>query len=112
MTKNNVVSELEVLKNDFSDLMALFDNPKQNLPLISEKYSSLKTQVNERLKALEKAEKADKLNQTETNFLLPAIREVSLHCTAKVGATNLEQLSSSIYDGKDYCSYWLTELNA
>ncbi|HFG1940673.1 TPA: hypothetical protein ACGF6E_003467 [Vibrio cholerae] len=112
MTKINVKTELESLKKDFSELMALFDDSKSNISLISEKYSEIKVRVNERLKALEKADKANKLSQIEHCFLLPAIREVSLHCTAKIGSKNLEQLSSSIYDGEDYCSHWLTELNA
>ncbi|HDY7997922.1 hypothetical protein BOO91_18765 [Vibrio navarrensis] len=112
MTKCNVKSELETLKQDFADLMALFDNQKQNMPSISRGYSEIKVRVNERLKVLEKADSANQLSETESSFLLPAIREVSLHCTARVGAKNLEQLSSSIYDGEDYCSYWLAELNA
>ncbi|POG21504.1 hypothetical protein C2855_19635 [Aeromonas bestiarum] len=111
MIKSNVKEELESLKKDFSELMALLDDSKINISLISKKYSEIKIRVNDRLKALEKADKTSKLSQIEHCFLLPAVREVSLHCTAKIGSKNLEKLNSSIYDGEGYCSYWLTELN-
>ena len=110
MTKMSVKTELENLKKDFSELMDLFDNSHVNIALISEKYAKIKTLVNDRLVFLEKEEKVKKLNRYEVCFLLPAIREVSLHCTARIGSKNIEQLSSSIYDGEDYCSYWLTAL--
>lgn len=80
--------------------------------MISERYSEIKVQVNERLKFLEKKDKANKLNEIELCFLLPALREVSLHCTANIGSKNIEQLNTSIYDSEDYCSFWLTELDA
>ena len=112
MTKTNVKIELESLKSDFSELMDSFDNSHENLSFISKRYSEIKVRVNERLKFLEKEDKAKKLNEIELCFLLPAIREVSLHCTAKIGSKNIEQLSASIYDGEDYSSYWLTELDA
>ncbi|HEH9439785.1 hypothetical protein [Aeromonas sobria] len=112
MTIMNIKTELENLKKDFSELMDLFDNSHANVSLISEKYSEIKVRVNERLIFLEKEEKSNTLNRYEICFLLPAIREVSLHCTARIGSQNIEQLSSSIYDGEDYCSYWLTELDA
>ncbi len=112
MTKKNVKKELEILKSDFSELMDLFDNSHENSSLISKRYSEIKVQVNERLNFLEKEYKANKLNEIELCFLLPAIREVSLHCTAKIGSKSIEQLSASIYDGEDYSSYWLTALDA
>lgn len=112
MTKMNVKTELENLKKDFSELMGFFDNSHANIAFISEKYSEIKAQVNDRLIFLEKEEKVNKLDRYEICFLLPAIREVSLHCTARIGSQNIEQLSSSIYDGEDYCSYWLTALDA
>jgi len=112
MTKKNVKKELEILKSDFSELMDLFDNSHENSSLISKRYSEIKVQVNERLNFLEKEYKANKLNEIELCFLLPAIREVSLHCTAKIGSKNIEQLSASIYDCEDYSSYWLTALDA
>lgn len=112
MTKTNIKKELERLKNDFSELIELFNNSHENFSLISERYSEIKVQVNERLKFLEKKDKANKLNEIELCFLLPALREVSLHCTAKTGSKNIEQLNTSIYDGEDYCSFWITELDA
>jgi DNA anti-recombination protein RmuC len=111
MTEIEVKSELEYIKNEFSILMAHFNESKPDLNYISERYSELKRRVKVRLTDLEKVEKSGKLSEVERSILLPAFREISLHCNARVGSKNSQELSSSIYDGEDYCSYWLAELN-
>jgi len=112
MTEIEVKSELENIKNEFSVLMMLFNESNTDLNYISERYSELKCRVKDRLTDLEKVEKSGKLSEVESSILLPAFREISLHCTARVGSKNSQELRSSIYDGEDYCSYWLAEINA
>ncbi|MPX97955.1 hypothetical protein EHW61_15045 [Salinivibrio sp. VYel6] len=106
-----IKTELQHLRNEFQSVMLLFDDFRRNVDEISRRYSQLKEQVKDRLKALEKLEKAQKLTKDEEYFLLPAINEVFLSCNAKVGAKDRLKLSESIYDAKDYCSYWLSELD-
>lgn len=111
MTENKVKSELVNIKNEFSALMTLFNISRTDLNYISEKYSELKDRVKDRLNELEKVEKSGKLSEIEKSILLPAFREIFFHCNAKCGSKNSQELSSSIYDCEDYCSYWLAELN-
>ena len=60
----------------------------------------------------EKAKKNNRLNEYEGYFLLPCMKKISLSCNARVGSKDKSALSSSIYDGEDYCSYWLTEIRS
>ena len=110
MMKNEVEKEIFELQIQFTELMRLFDDKEVNLDLISVRYSNLKQQVNSRANDLEKARKDNRLNEYESYFLLPCIKKVSLSCNARMGSKDKQALSSSIYDGEDYCSYWLTEI--
>lgn len=118
MERTEIIEKLKDLKYEFDELMPLFDSPKdgmnkqESLTYISEKYSDIKSRVLDYQKALEKDERAGKLNQDEIAFLVPAIREVALHCIAARGSKDERKLVSSIYDGQDYCLHWLSELNA
>ena len=111
MTKADVQLEIQTLGNKFGALMKLFDSNNSNLDIISEQYSQLKLNVKDRLAELQKMEKLGRLNDFGQNFLLPCINKVSLNCNARVGSKNKQDLSSSIYDGQDYCSYWLSRLD-
>ena len=106
----DIEKELTELKTGFAELMDMFDEFESNKTFISAQYSTLKQQVTNRAKELEKLNKSGELSPDEKHFLLPCIREVTLSCKARVGAIDKGKLSSSIYDGEDYCSYWLTEL--
>ena len=110
MMKNEVEKEIFELQIQFTELMRLFDDKEINLDVISVKYSKLKQQVNGRVNDLEKARKDNRLNEYEGYFLLPCMKKISLSCNARVGSKDKSALSSSIYDGEDYCSYWLTEI--
>lgn len=118
MNRNEIVDTLKNLEEEFNELLSLFDAPKDDLSkqetlnYISTKYSGIKTRVVEYHDKLEKAEKSGKLNEDELAFLAPAIDEVSSHCKAPKNSKNVHALSSSIFDGQSYCSYWLSELNA
>ena len=118
MDRNEIVEKLLNLKAEFDGLMPLFDTQKsglskqETLDYISNKYSEIKSEVMQYQKELEKSARDSKLNQDEMAFLVPAIREVGLHCTARKGSKNTRELSSSIYDAQDYCSYWISQLNA
>lgn len=118
MNRNEIAERLNNLKSEFDELMPLFDTPKdglskqETLSYISERYSGIKSRIMECQKELERAERFGTLNQDESAFLAPAIREVGLHCTARKGSKNMQELSSSIYDGQDYCSYWLSQLSS
>ena len=118
MNKAEITEKLNSLKSEFDELMPLFDTPKdglskqETLSYISRKYSDIKSRVMDYQKELERAERSGMLNQDESAFLAPAIREVGLHCAARKESKNVQELSSSIYDGQDYCSYWLSQLNA
>ncbi|WP_217540471.1 hypothetical protein [Vibrio metschnikovii] len=111
MTKDDVKKEILNLQSEFSELMELFNDYTNQLNTISSNYSELKVRINERLVELQKLDKLNRLNEYQRNFLLPCINEVSLHCNARVGSKNKQQLSSSIYDGQDYCGYWLSQLD-
>lgn len=118
MNRSEITEKLKQLKAEFDELMLLFDTPKdslskqETLSYTSQKYSDIKSRVMEYQKELERAKRSGILNQDELLFLVPAIEEVSLHCAARKGSKNVQELSSSIYDGQDYCSYWLSQLNA
>jgi len=117
MDRNEISEKLKLLKEEFDELMDLFDTPKnglnkqETLDYISQRYSDIKSRVSEYHKELDKSYRSNRLNQDQSAFLLPAIREVSLHCKARKGSKNVQELSSSIYDGQDYCSYWMSQLN-
>ncbi|AWB66118.1 hypothetical protein C2869_06540 [Saccharobesus litoralis] len=101
---------LEEYRQQFEEAFKLVDGANKNLKLCSEKYSQLKTNIGEHLKELEKRERKGQLNVHEQSFLLPAISEVSMHCEARVGSTNIFDLSSSLYDGQDYLNHYLSQL--
>lgn len=117
MSKKDVANKLKELKDDFLTLLMLFDSPKngmnkkENIDFISQEYTVLKERINDKLLELEKRDKNAQLSQIELAFLLPAIKEISLHCKARKGSKNKSELSSSIYDGQDYCTYWISQLN-
>ncbi|ENM5900777.1 hypothetical protein DX885_000855 [Vibrio mimicus] len=111
MSNFNVKAELEHLRKDFSELLTLIEHSNLDISQVSTKYSDLKLKVAHRLKTLQEAEKSNKLSPIERHFLLPAIREVRIHCSARIGSQDPEQLISSIYDCEDYCSSWLSKLD-
>ena len=111
MSKEEIKSEIDTLRREFEQLMRLLDESLSNINSVSEGYSELIKRVNSRLKELQKLQNKDRLSDLEVAFLLPCINEVSLHCEARIGSKNTQELASSIYDGQDYCSYWLSQLN-
>ncbi len=113
MTEFEIVEELTSWKAEFSEAMTLFerDTDRQTLQDISKRYSSLKKQIVARDKELQKAESQGKLNKQEKYLLAPAIKEVALHCNARIGSMNKQELSSSLYDSEDYLVYHLSEIN-
>lgn len=113
MTESEIVEELKSWKVEFSEAMSLFEqaSDKKIIKEISQRYSDLKKRITERSKELQKTDTFGKLNEQEKYFLLPAIKEVALHCNARIGSMNKQELSSSLYDGEDYLSYHLGNLN-
>lgn len=117
VNKEEVTNELECWKKQFSEVLSLFDNPieglstQTNLKVVSERYTELKNQVFEYDKKLEKAQKYGSLSEFEESILLPAIREVALHCSARKGSISEKELSSSLYDGENYLSYYLSQVD-
>ena len=109
-----VINELENWKNRFSELLKLLDHAEGGdlIKVVSNRYSQLKEDLLQREKELEKAEAKGILSATERDILAPAVREAALHCTAPKGSTNEQKLSSALYDGEDYLSYYLDQLNA
>lgn len=114
MNQSEIKEVLIELRNRFENVFRLFDvpedglSPKENLKLISSQYSELKEYVNSYDEQLRKSKN---LSDDQINFLVPAIREVALHCNARKGSMNKIELSSSLYDGSDYCSYYLGQLD-
>lgn len=114
MNKSEIKEVLIELKGRFESIFRLFDfpedglSPKENLKFISSQYSELKEYVNSYNAQLKKSKN---LSTDQINFLVPAIREVALHCNARKGSMNKVELSSSLYDGSDYCSYYLEQLD-
>jgi hypothetical protein len=113
MTELEIVEELTSWKTEFSETMALFEqgDDKKTLKEISKRYSILKERIVARNKEVKKAESQSQLNKQEKCLLAPAIREVALHCNARIGSMNKQELSSSLYDGEDYLAYHLSEIN-
>ena len=117
MEKHQIKKSLEDLRIEFKEIFRLLDFPleglstQENLKVISQRYSDLKDRVNEQLKELERRDRNNELSKDEQAFLLPAISEVSLHCSASKGSMNKQALSSSLYDGQDYCSYYSSQIN-
>lgn len=114
MNKSEIRDQLSELKIRFDDVFKLFDFPteglsvKENLKLISGQYSELKDYVNGYNAKLKKSKN---LSEDAINFLLPAINTIALHCSARKGSMNKTKLSSSLYDGQDYCSYYIGEID-
>lgn len=113
VTESEIGEELTSWKNEFSEAMSLFEQAvdKKILREISQRYSDLKKRIIERSNELQKADSLGRLNEQEKLLLLPAISEVALHCNAIIGSMNKQELSSSLYDGEDYLSYHLSNLN-
>ncbi|MEI5638979.1 MULTISPECIES: hypothetical protein [unclassified Pseudoalteromonas] len=113
MTESEIGEELTSWKSEFSEAMSLFEHAvdKKILREISQRYSELKKRIIERSNELQKADSLGKLNEQEKFLLLPAIREVALHCNARIGSMDKQELSSSLYDGEDYLTYHLSNLN-
>ena len=107
-----IIKELTSWKSEFSEAMSFFRiEPNQKiLKEISNRYSMLKQRIIERLKELESMSANNMLDEEARTSLLPAIREVALHCNARIGSMNKEELSSSLYDAEDYLAYHLSEL--
>jgi hypothetical protein len=117
VSKEEVTRELNNWKQQFSEVSKLFDSPlegrseEENLTVISQRYSELKARVLEYDKQLEKELTNGMLSELELSILVPAIHDVALHCSARKSSMNREELSSSIYDGEDYLTYYLSQLN-
>ncbi|WP_281556186.1 hypothetical protein [Thalassomonas sp. RHCl1] len=117
MNKSEIKEFLNDLNQQFEAAFKLFDepmeglSPKENLKLISDKYSILKEQVGTYNLKLQKLHRNQKLSNDEVHFLLPAINTIALHCTARKGAMDKVALSSSLYDAQDYCTYYIGEID-
>lgn len=113
MHKSEIKDVLIELQKKFDAIFSLFDSPsegvssKENLKLISSQYSELKDYVNEYHNTLNKSKD---LSADQRSFLLPAIEEIVLHCKARKGSMNKDELISSLYDGSDYCSFYIGQL--
>ncbi len=116
MNKEEVFSELETWKHRFDDIFKLFDNPSEdmseneNLKVISDRYSELKRKIVEYDTQLQKSDNSGKLSECAASILAPAIHEATLHCSARKGSMDKNELSSSLYDGSDYISYYLSQI--
>ena len=113
MTESEIIEELNLWKIEFANAISLFEqgSDKKAIKEISQLYSDLKKRILDRSNELEKADSLGKLNKESKYLLLPAIKEVALHCNARIGSMNKQELSSSLYDGEDYLTYHLSNLN-
>lgn len=114
MTKQEIIEELSQLKKQFDKAFEMVNtsNSKSELKATSEVYSELKTYVVEYSNTLEKRQRKAQLNDLESSILLPAISEVALNFHARKNSSNKAELSSSLYDGSSYLSYYLSQLNS
>lgn len=112
--EEKIIIELQNWKNRFAELFQLLDQAegKDAIKAVSNGYLQLKEDILQREKELRKSEAKGSLSTTEQTILAPAIREAALHCSAPKGSTNKQKLSSSLYDGEDYLSCYLGQLNA
>jgi len=95
MTKLDIIKELTSWEVEFSEAMILFeeDTKNQTLKEISKRYGGLKKRITERLKELKRMDSQGKLDEQEKYFLLPAMTDVFLHCNARIGSMNKQELS-------------------
>ncbi len=110
MTKDEIKHQLMEWKLKFQEAFEILEQPDCDLDLVSKKYADLKLLFKTRYEQLNKTSRNSKDITPEQAFLWPAITDVYLHCTARVGSKNKQELSSSLYDGKDYLSYWINEI--
>ena len=110
--EEQIAIEIKNWKNRFNELFHLLDKAveKNTIKIASDGYSQLNEDVLQRKKELNKSEVKGTLSIKEQTILVPAIREAALHCSAPKGSTNKQKLSSSLYDGEDYLSYYLNQL--
>ncbi|GAK85948.1 hypothetical protein BIY21_19275 [Vibrio ponticus] len=107
MSKENaVLNELTELKSKFDRVMDKLTLTDMDLTVISAEYGQLKKLVKSRLDELQQAAA---MNVDEQNYLLPALREVHLHCVARGNTQNRQTLSDSLGDAQDYLSHYLSQ---
>jgi hypothetical protein len=110
VTKDEINHILEDWRARFEKSLSLLSAPHNDVDLASEEYSKLKKLFKLEYEKVQRNRLGTRTISDEQAFLWPAVCDVYLHCSARVGSKNKEALSSSLYDGKNYLSYWITEL--
>ncbi|WP_025539125.1 hypothetical protein [Vibrio parahaemolyticus] len=102
----NVFDELIGLKLQFDELMVSLTQTESGASVCNGVYAHLKNSVKTRRDELSRKKT---LSFEEQSFLLPALKEVELHCVARSNSKNRQELISSVYDAQDYLSYYINQ---
>lgn len=115
-------SEVKELLMDLSaeaeEAYQLFDTPiaeiskRENLKVISGKYSELKGKYLSIQKSLIDKERQRELSPAEQFHLLPTINELVSSCSASKGSMDEDKLNSCFYDITDYLSNYIHEIDS
>ena len=103
---SKIFDELIGLKLEFNMVMEKITQVDIDISVGTKEYAYLKKKVKARCIELLRSEE---LNFEEQNFLLPALKEVELHCIARSNSKNRQELISSVYDAEDYLSYYINQ---
>lgn len=113
MQDSEVKSLLMDLSAEAEEAYQLFDTPtagiskRENLKVISGKYSELKDKYLSLQKGLTAKQRQQELSPAEQFHLLPAINELVSSCSASKGSMDEQKLNSCFYDLTDYLSYYI-----
>ncbi|ELX4209572.1 hypothetical protein QJ367_004234 [Vibrio vulnificus] len=102
----NVFDELIGLKLQFDEVMVSLTQTESAISVCTSVYAHLKNSVKTRRDELSRKKS---LSFEEQSFLLPALKEVELHCVARSNSKNRQELISSVYDAQDYLSYYINQ---
>ena len=102
----NVFDELIGLKLQLDEVMFNLTQNEPGISVCTSVYAHLKNSVKTRCDELSRKKS---LSFEEQSFLLPALKEVELHCVARSNSKNRQALISSLYDAQDYLSYYINQ---
>lgn len=84
---------------------------KAKRPLIVDKTKTLKEHLKSEKRRLEKLENRDQLSRYESAFYLPAVSGAHANFLAPYNTTDMDKLTSSLYDVKYEFRYFYSQLN-
>lgn len=112
MTIGNVITELIAWRTEFLDAIKLSElgESRECLGETSNRYGALKKKAIGRCKELQVRDSKGELNCVEKYLLVPAIKEIVLHCNARLGSMDRQELNATLCECEEYLADHLTEM--